>query len=88
MSKVTNKILWGLPALLALALAFALGCGTSSKPVASGALSSAHPLPPVGNQVGNRIHPFTLRLVDGSIVTSAHLVNQNRPAFMLFFKVP
>lgn len=88
MSKVTTKIMWAVPALLALALAFALGCGASSNPAPSMAsISAMEALPPIGNQVGNRIHPFTLRLLDGSLVTSADLAG-HRPAFLLFFKVP
>lgn len=88
MSKATTKILAGIPALLALALAFALGCGASSQSAPSMAsISAIQALPPMGNQVGNRIQPFTLRLLDGSIVTSNDLVN-HRPTLMLFFKVP
>ena len=91
MSSVTgfSKNLWGLPALLALVLAFALGCGASSPAVPSSAsISAMAALPPIGNQVGNRIIPFTLRLMDGSLVSSADLVNNHRPTFILFFKVP
>jgi cytochrome oxidase Cu insertion factor (SCO1/SenC/PrrC family) len=87
MSKATTKIMWAVPALLALALVFALGCGTISQSAPSMAsVSAMEALPPLGNQVGNRIYPFTLRLVDGSMVTSADLAN-HRPAFLLFFKV-
>jgi cytochrome oxidase Cu insertion factor (SCO1/SenC/PrrC family) len=87
MSKATTKILWAVPALLALV--FALGCGTSSQSAPSMAsVSAIEALPPLGNQVGNRIHPFTLRLIDGSMVTSADLAANHRPAFLLFFKVP
>jgi cytochrome oxidase Cu insertion factor (SCO1/SenC/PrrC family) len=85
---IFRKILWALPALVALALAFALGCGSSSGPArGSAAASASQSLPRVGNQVGNRIIPFTLRLADGSVVTSAELVNQNRATFLLFWKV-
>jgi hypothetical protein len=50
-------------------------------------VSAMAALPPMGTQVGNRLQPFTLRLVDGSTVTSTDLVN-HRPTFLLFFKVP
>jgi hypothetical protein len=89
MSKVTNKTLWGIPALLALALVFALGCGASSEPAKSSAAGSASlSLPQMGTQVGNQILPFTLRLADGSIVMSGDLVSQKRPTFLLFYKFP
>ena len=90
MRNVTSyKTRWTLPALLAMALLFALGCSTGSQPAQSSALASgSQPSPQVGNQVGNQVIPFTLRLADGSMVTSAELASQNRPTFMLFFKVP
>ena len=40
----------------------------------------------VGNQVGDRITPFTLRLVDGSTLTSGDLLSRNRPTLLFFFK--
>jgi len=90
MNKLTSyKILWAVPALLALGLLFALGCGTSSQPGQSSAPTSASlSLPQMGNQVGNQILPFTLRLADGSIVMSGDLVSQKRPTFLLFYKFP
>ncbi len=81
MSKVSSKTLWALTASLALVLVFALGCGASDEPVQSTA-------PATGNQVGDQIHPFTLRLADGSIVTSADILERNRPTFLMFHKNP
>ncbi len=66
-----------------LALVWTLGVGGSREPA-----QSSQALPSVGNQVGERIPPFTLRLVDGSTVTSADLLSQNRPTFLLFYKTP
>ena len=84
-----SKSWWVLPALLSLVLVFALGCSASSQPAQSSALASgSQPSAQMGNQVGNQVIPFTLRLADGSLVTSAELASQNRPTFMLFFKVP
>ena len=73
--------------LLLVATALALGCATSSEPAAAGPPPlSADSLTPVGNQVGDRITPFTLRLSDGSTVTSADILNENRPTMIFFFK--
>ena len=83
-----HKIPWALPAVVALVLAFALGCGGSSGPAQSSAQALAsQSLPRVGSQIGDRIIPFTLRLADGGVVTSDELLSQNRPTFLLFFKV-
>ena len=81
MSNLTNQTRWALVAPLALVLVFAMGCGTSDEPAQSAA-------PTTGNQVGDQIHPFTLRLADGSIVTSADLTSQNRPTLLFFHKHP
>ncbi len=56
---------------------------TSSEPAVALITDS---LPPVGNQVGDSIIPFTLRLSDGSTVTSGDLLNENRPTLIFFFK--
>ena len=73
--------------ILALALTLALGCGTSSAPAETGnsVVASAPPVA-VGIQVGDRITPFTLRLVDGTTLTSGDLLSRNRPTFLFFFK--
>ena len=72
---------------LALWLVTALGCGTSSAPsVAVKEVVVSAPLTSVGIQVGDRITPFTLRLVDGSTLTSGDILSQNRPTFLFFFK--
>ena len=39
----------------------------------------------VGHDVGYRVPDFTLELADGSIVTSAKLIEQSRPTFLFFF---
>ena len=84
-----SKSLSVLPALLALALVFSLGCGSGNQPARGAAQASdGQALPAVGNQVGQRIVPFSLRLGDGSIVTSADLLDQKRPTFLIYFKHP
>ncbi len=70
-----------------VALVFALGCGTSSEPAAASPPALAvDSLAPVGNQVGERITPFTLRLSDGSTVTSSAMLDENQPTMIFFFK--
>ncbi len=81
------RIRWALPALLTLALAFALGCGGSSAPAAKSQQQAASgSLPSVGSQVGDLILPFTVRLLDGSTVRSDELLSQGQPTFIFFFK--
>ena len=91
--RVSNMILyrrirWGFLTLLALGLVFALGCGgdsaTAGKSPPSQAASGS--LPAVGHSVGDRILPFTARLVDGSTVRSDELLRQSKPTFIFFFK--
>ena len=89
MSKdVTRTGVWWFVFLpLALWLLFTLGCGTSSAPsVAVQEVVVSAPLTSVGSQVGDRITPFTLRMVDGSTLTSGDLLSRNRPTFLFFFK--
>lgn len=82
-----NKIWWSLFLLPALGLVAALGCGTSSSPAETGSsLAASAPLVSVGIQVGDRIKPFTLRMVDGTTLTSNDLLSRNRPTFLFFFK--
>ena len=83
--RIFPRVVWfGLPLV---ALVFALGCGTSSEPtVAPPPALAVDSLAPVGNQVGDRITPFTLRMSDGSTVKSADLLNENRPTLIFFFK--
>ncbi len=85
MSKVLKKHPWLLMPLLILALALALGCSGGSDTSLSAAPADQ---PELGNQVGQRIHPFTMRLLDGTTVTPASLENQNKPTFLLYFKHP
>ena len=40
--------------------------------------------PEVGNAVGNLAPDFTLRLLDGSELTSAQLTEEGRPVFLFF----
>ena len=73
--------------LLLVAVVLVLGCGTSNEPAAAlPPALAADSLSPVGNQVGDRITPFTLRLGDGSIVTSSDLLDENQPTLIFFFK--
>ena len=81
MSKLPKKSVGALAAILALVLVFALGCSNSDQPTQSSAVST-------GSQVGDTIHPFSLRLADGSMVTSANLIGQGRPTFLMFFQHP
>ncbi len=84
MSRLKNKTLLALAASLALVLVFALGCGTSDEP----AQATSPAGPALGTQVGDQIHPFTMRLADGTMVTSASLQGQGRPTFLIYFKTP
>lgn len=44
----------------------------------------AAPPPPTGTKVGNRIPDFTLKLLDGTVLTSANLRQRRQPAFLFF----
>ncbi len=73
--------------LLFFGLLFTLGCGTGSAPSATAKeVVVSAPLTSVGIQVGDRITPFTLRMVDGSNLTSGDLLRRNRPTLLFFFK--
>ena len=39
----------------------------------------------VGYKVGDRAPEFTLRLIDGTTVPSAGLLDEGRPVFLFFF---
>ena len=70
-----------------LCLLFTLGCGNNS--ASSGAAKevvAAAPLTSVGVQVGDRITAFTLRMADGSTLTSGDQLSRNRPTLLFFFK--
>ncbi len=84
-ARIFPRVVWfGIPLV---ALVFALGCGTSSEPAAAPPPALAvDSLAPVGNQVGDRITPFTLRLSDGSTVTSSAMLDKNQPTMLFFFK--
>ena len=60
----------------------------AQQPVAPPALQTAaespEPLPEVGNQLGNRVPDVGLELVDGSMVSTSHLVEQGKPTFLFF----
>ena len=74
--------------LLLLGLTWlSLGCGTSAEPaVVSNALPDAgRGNPSVGTQVGNHIPRFTMKLVDGTQVTSAELLQEGQPTFLISF---
>jgi len=82
-----RKSLWFSLPVLIMGLTLVLGCGTSSAPLeAVNESKAAAPLTSVGIQVGDRITPFTLRLVDGTTLTSGDLLSRNRPTFLFFFK--
>lgn len=82
-------IRWG--ALLVLAFAFSLasglGCGASSTGEKSSVRGPASPSSiSVGYSEGDHIVPFSVRLRDGSLLTSDELLKRGQPTFMLFFK--
>ncbi len=82
-----NSFWWVLFALAAVGLAAGLGCGASSAPAETGSSAVAAVAPvSVGNQVGDRVTPFTLRLADGTTLTSGDLIDRNRPTLLFFFK--
>ena len=76
-----SKFLWVLLALLTLPLALSLGCGAGDNPAQSAG-------PATGSEEGKRIVPFSLRLADGTIVTSTEILDRNRPTFLLFHQHP
>ena len=39
----------------------------------------------IGNNIGDRIPDFEIKLTDGSPITSAGLLQNGRPAFLFFF---
>ena len=82
-----NSLWWILFAIAAIGLAAGLGCGASSAPAETGSnVVASAPSVSAGNQVGDRIIPFTLRLADGTTLTSGDLVSRNRPTMLFFFK--
>ena len=73
---------------LVLLTALALGCGSSSEPAQSTVADTASgSAVEVGYRVGQSIRPFTLRLVDGTTLSSTELINQNQPTMLFFFKI-
>ena len=74
--------------LLLLGLTWlSLGCGTSAEPpVVSNSLPDVSMgNPSVGTRVGNHIPSFTMKLVDGTQVTSAELLQERQPTFLISF---
>ena len=73
--------------MVAFGLAAGMACGTSSKPTVPDRIGVPDTASTsVGNKVGDRIIPFTVRLIDGSTVTSDELLSQGQPVFVFFFK--
>ena len=64
---------------------------TDNRPAANNALLTGADFPAAaipdtpGHQIGYPIPDFTLELADGSAVTAAELVAQNRPTFLFFW---
>ena len=80
-----RKIPWAV--VVPLVLAVTLGCGSGAGPVQSdAAASTGGSAVTVGYREGNRIPGFTIRLLDGSTVSSDALLNQSQPTFLFFFK--
>lgn len=96
---VRMTIVRPLPIVLAAALIVAaLGCGAFSLPSLSKATptpewqrstAEIHDIPVTGEnigvEVGKHVPPFALGLVDGSIVTSADLLDASQPTFLFFW---
>ena len=84
-----SKIPFALLLPLILFAFFAAGCGSSSEPAQSNVSVGAAigSTLEVGYRVGQTIRPFTLRLVDGTTLTSEDLINQNQPTMIFFFKI-
>ncbi len=57
----------------------AIACAPAQVPVGQGDVLR------VGTAVGDRAPDFTLRLVEGTEVSSAELRRERRPAFLFFF---
>ena len=57
---------------------------TPVPPTETPAPQAGESTPEVGNAVGNLAPDFTLRLLDGSELTSAQLREEGRPAFLYF----
>ena len=84
-------------ALSVFVTAAALACGGSGTAVARSAsppapappadvaVQAPAPSPEVGSSVGDRTPEFEIRLADGTLVESASLLTESRPAFLFFF---
>jgi len=64
-----------------------LACGASAEPVvAPDSLTDVSMgNPSVGTRVGNHIPNFAMKLVDGTQVTSAELLQEGQPTFLISF---
>ena len=96
---VLHNIRSKLPVAFTAALILAaLGCGAFSVPSLSKATptpewqrstAEIHDIPVTGEnigvEVGKHVPPFALGLVDGSIVTSAELLEDSQPTFLFFW---
>ena len=65
----------------------AAACGSEEAPAPSptvAPVSSAIDFK-IGNNIGDRIPDFEIKLTDGTPITSAGLLQNGRPAFLFFF---
>ena len=78
--------------VLFLAVALALGCASAITPAQTSPTGPIAPSPAatsaatasVGTSVGDRVPDFTMRLVDGSTITTDDLAHQDRATFLFF----
>ena len=71
-------------ALVALLVA---ACGSEEPPAPSPTVAPASSAIDfkIGNNIGDRIPDFEIKLTDGTPITSAGLLQNGRPAFLFFF---
>ena len=72
---------------IALAALLVAACGSEDAPAPSptvAPVSSAIDFK-IGNNIGDRIPDFEIKLTDGTPITSAGLLQNGRPAFLFFF---
>ncbi len=72
---------------LALIVALAVACGSEDPPAPSptvAPVTSAIDFK-IGNNIGDRIPDFEIKLTDGTPIASAGLLRNGRPAFLFFF---
>ena len=71
----------------ALVALLAAACGSEETPAPSPIVAPASSAIDfkIGNNIGDRIPDFEIKLTDGTPITSAGLLQNGRPAFLFFF---